>query len=99
MLIIRVIAVMLWTACIMTFCWDVWMLIQTGSFTAKSFGKWWSEIDLSSLTLAQNFVERYVSEGLWNPGIVTVLKWPAWAVFAGFGFILSWISRKSAFAS
>jgi len=88
---------MFWTVCIMAFAWDVWFFIQTGALHTKSFGKWWAEIDGSSLTLCQNFIERYVSEGLWNPGIVTLLKFPAWAVFAAVGLVLSWISRKSAF--
>ena len=98
MLIIRVIAVMFWTVCIMAFAWDAWLFIQTGALHTKSLGKWWAEIDGSSLTLTQNFIERYVSEGLWNPGLITILRMPASAVFAALGIILSWISRKSAFA-
>jgi len=97
MLIIRILALVFWTACILTFGLDLWHLIESGAFTTSSLGRWWFWLDKSSLTLAQNFIERYVSEGLWNPGIVTLLKWPAWAVFAGFGIILSWISRKATF--
>lgn len=98
MLIIRVIAIMMWTGCLLTFGWDLWRFIETGAFHTMSLGRWWFQIDKTSLTLAQNFIERYVWEDLWNPGIVTLLKWPACAVFAGFGLVLSWISRKSAFA-
>ena len=39
MLIIRVIAVMFWTVCIMAFAWDTWLFIQTGALHTKSLGK------------------------------------------------------------
>ncbi|MGI9416000.1 MAG: hypothetical protein ACR2PM_20170 [Hyphomicrobiales bacterium] len=96
MVLIRILAILFWIGCIFTFGLDLWNLVDTGSFSTKSLGRWWFALDKSSLTFAQNFIERYVWEPLWNPGMVTLLKWPAWAVFAGFGFVLSWVSRKTA---
>ncbi len=58
-----------------------------------SLGVWWKWIHLDSLLLLQPAVERHISPVLWDPGIQTVLEWPAAADFAGLGAIF-WLLHR-----
>ncbi|MEM8842681.1 MAG: hypothetical protein AAGD47_12980 [Pseudomonadota bacterium] len=42
-----------------------------------ALGWWWAAIDRDSLLLLQPAVERHLSPALWDPGIQTLLEWPA----------------------
>lgn len=54
----------------------------------RSAGHWWFQLHSTSLQLAQPAVERYVLPELWDPVIVTVLRWPLAAILAGIGVVL-----------
>ena len=68
-------AVALWAGVIQFHLWA-----ETGRFIPLALGQMWFDRDPSSLNLAQAVIERYVWPPLWDPVILTVLRWPAWAV-------------------
>lgn len=65
------------------FAWSV-----TGEWTMIPAGQLWFELHRESLLLLQPAIERHVWPPLWDPGITTILQWPAWAVFGVPGVIL-----------
>lgn len=73
---------------------DIWKMQQTGEFDPRALGARWSDVSPESLVALQNLVERYISSDLWNPGVVTVLLWPAWAVLGGVGIAFLLLSRR-----
>ena len=62
-------------------------LLTDGIIRLAALGEWWAWIHRDSLLLLQPAVERHISPALWDPGIQTVLEWPAAADFAGLGAI------------
>lgn len=63
-----------------------------------ALGEWWAWIDRDSLLLLQPAVERHISPALWDPGLQTVLEWPAALDFAVpgavFGLLAFWRRRR-----
>ena len=63
-----------------------------------ALGEWWAWIDRDSLLLLQPAVERHISPALWDPGIQTLLEWPAAVEFAvlgaAFGLLALWRRRR-----
>ena len=49
-------------------------------FLPLALGQAWFNLDPESLNLVQAVVERHIWPPLWDPVIITVLRWPAWAV-------------------
>lgn len=92
MIIIRLLALAVWLLTVFALALDVLKMSDTGVFDPTALGSLWYKFDMESLTTAQNFVERYVSEFLWNPVIVTLLRMPSWVVLGGFAVILTVIS-------
>jgi hypothetical protein len=68
-------AVALWAAVIQFRLWA-----ETGRFIPLALGQMWFDRSPSSLNLVQAVIQRYVWPPLWDSVIVTVLRWPAWAV-------------------
>jgi hypothetical protein len=56
-------------------------------------GQTWYSLHVESLNLAQVLLERYLWPPLWNPGVVTLLQWPTWVVFAGIAIVLGLVAR------
>lgn len=57
---------------------DIYLAVTSdGVVRLHALGEWWSWIHLDSLLLLQPAVERHLSPALWDPGIQTVLEWPA----------------------
>ena len=48
-----------------------------GKYELLPLGQVWFDIHRGSLNLIQAVIERYVWEPLWDPGIATVLQYPA----------------------
>ena len=94
MIIFRLLALALWVCAALALAMDIWIMTDTGVFAPKALAEWWQTFHSQSLTLMQSVIERYVWSPLWNPGVVTVISWPAFAVLAGFAFLLSIMSRK-----
>lgn len=94
MIVIRLLSLAFWVLAALSLAGDVWAMTETDEFVPKALGQRWADVNLESLTTAQNFVERYISPELWNPGIVTVLSWPAWAVLGAIAIVCSLLSRR-----
>ncbi|MBY8978087.1 hypothetical protein KHP62_19915 [Rhodobacteraceae bacterium NNCM2] len=59
----------------------------------RALGSWWAEVDRDSLLLLQPAVERHLSPALWDPGIQTLLEWPAAPQFMTLGAVIWLIGR------
>ncbi len=66
---------------------------RAGDWQVVPAGKLWFDLHRTSLQLAQPAIERHVWPFLWNPVILTVLQWPAWAVIGVPGLILALTRR------
>ncbi|MEM9443083.1 MAG: hypothetical protein AAGA73_21785 [Pseudomonadota bacterium] len=68
-------------------------------FELRALGSWWAELDRESLLLLQPAVERYVTPAVWDPGIQTLLEWPAAPQFLILGSVLmligAWLRRRA----
>lgn len=56
------------------------MWAASGRFVPLPLGQAWFNIDPPSLNLVQAVIERHIWPPLWDPVLLTVLRWPAWAV-------------------
>lgn len=54
----------------------------------------WSRLAPVTLTLARNAVQRHTHPLAWDPGLVTVLQLPAWALFGVVGALLAYAGRR-----
>ncbi|MEM8793573.1 MAG: hypothetical protein AAGE80_18285 [Pseudomonadota bacterium] len=65
-------------------------------FELRALGWWWAEIHRDSLLLLQPAVERYLLPEIWDPGIQTLLQWPAAPQLLLLGLLLWWLGRRGA---
>ena len=73
---------------------EAMMWAQSGAWTPIAAGQLWFDIHKDSLQLVQPAIERYILPALWDPVILTVLQWPAWAVLGVPGLILAWLADR-----
>ncbi len=73
---------------------DLVRALAEGGYRAEALGALWFRLDVTSLNLVQAVIQRYIWPALWDPGIATVLQWPAWLVFAGLGIVLLALSFR-----
>ena len=73
--------------------WDVVESLRGGTIVVGALGERWYTIDRSSLGLAQAVIQRYVWAELWDPGIATLLLWPAFLVLGVPGVVLAYVCR------
>lgn len=77
--------------------------ITSGKVRLAALGEWWAWLHRDSLLLLQPAVERHLSPVLWDPGIQTLLEWPAALEFAALGGLLwcadRWRRRRRARAA
>ena len=66
----------------------------TGNYPFSSGGQIWFETHPDSINLVQAVVQRYLVPEIWDPGIQTVLLWPAVATLLGAGFIFLILFRR-----
>ena len=81
---------------LLAFGGDYLRWLQSGSLQFAALGELWYRLHPGSLNLAQAVIQRYLFPQLWDPGIVTILTWPAAAVLGGLGIILLIVFRKRA---
>ena len=75
---------------------DVLVWIDTKLWAPISLGQLWFDFSRSSLNLVQAVVQRYIHPFLWDPIIVTVLLWWAFAVLVVLGvLILALFGRRT----
>jgi len=68
--------------------------LRAGEWAPQLLGQLWFEFDSGSLNFLQAIIQRYLLPALWDPGIVTLLLWPAWLVFIIPGALLLILFRK-----
>jgi hypothetical protein len=73
---------------------DVFVWIETKKWAPIALGQLWYNLDPSSLNLAQAVVQRYIHPFLWDPIIVTILLWWAFAVLMVLGVLILALSGR-----
>jgi hypothetical protein len=73
---------------------DGYLVWQGGPWRLAAAGEVWYALSPATLDLSQAVVQRYLWPGLWNPGIVTVLLWPAALVLGVPGLALLAFRRR-----
>ena len=73
---------------------DVFVWIETKNWAPIALGQLWFDLDRSSLNLVQAVVQRYLHPYLWDPIIVTVLLWWAFAVLMVLGALILALSGR-----
>jgi hypothetical protein len=73
---------------------DALVWIDTKHWAPIALGQLWFELDRSSLNLVQAVVQRYINPFLWDPIIVTVLLWWAFAVLMVLGLLILALSGR-----
>ena len=94
MIVFRILALVFWVLAVVTLGIDLMTWLEKDAFVATSLGQWWFALHPGSLNFTQVLTERHLWPALWDPGIVAVLKWPAWAVFGGLAILLTLVSRR-----
>lgn len=56
---------------------EIYAWLQSGTFQLNALGAWWFWLDKDSLQVLQPAVERHISPAIWDPGVQTLLEWPA----------------------
>ena len=77
---VRLLGLLLLLGAVLAAAWQFQIWAQSGRFTPLALGQAWFNLDPESLNLVQAVVERHIWPPLWDPVILTVLRWPAWAV-------------------
>lgn len=67
---------------------------ETGTYPFSKGGELWFQVDPDSLNLVQAVIQRYLVPEVWDPGMQTVLLWPAAATLLGAGIILMLLFRR-----
>ena len=81
--------IMLLGLALITFIYDLMMALHSGSYRVIAAGELWFRLHPYGLNLSQAVIQRYLSPGLWDPVIVSLLQWPAWSIFGAPGAILT----------
>jgi len=89
--VFRVLAIIFFGFALVAFAVDLYSsLSNDGIIRMAALGEWWAWAHRDSLLMLQPAIERHISPALWDPGIQTVLEWPAVADLAGLGVIF-WV--------
>src|SRR5437660_11646173 len=75
---------------------DVFVWIDTKRWAPIAVGQLWFDLGRSSLNLVQAVVQRYIHPFLWDPIIVTVLLWWAFAVLRVLGVLIRALAGRRA---
>jgi hypothetical protein len=73
---------------------DVLVWIDTKRWAPLALGQLWYDLHRSSLNLVQAVVQRYIHPFLWDPIIVTILLWWAFAVMMLLGLLILALSHR-----
>ena len=68
--------------------YEIWLPVQAGAYRMIAAGELWYRLHPGSLNLSQAVIQRYVHPSVWEPGIVTLLRWPAWSLLGAPGLVL-----------
>ena len=59
---------------------DSALMVQGVASGPEALGALWYRVDPAGLNATQAFVQRYLHPAIWNPGITTLLRWPAFVL-------------------
>jgi hypothetical protein len=94
MIIFRVLAALFLILGLVALGGDIYVsLTGDGVIRLQALGEWWAWIHRDSLLMLQPAIERHISPALWDPGIQTLLVWPAVADLVGLAAIFWLLSR------
>ncbi|HET6520965.1 MAG TPA: hypothetical protein VFG47_14265 [Geminicoccaceae bacterium] len=68
--------------------YELWLSTEAGAYRMVAAGELWYRLDSGSLNLSQAVIQRYVHPWVWEPAIVTLLRWPAWSLLGAPGVVL-----------
>ncbi|WP_341704384.1 hypothetical protein [Ferrovibrio sp.] len=68
--------------------------LQNGTLVLSALGEFWYRLDPGSLNLLQAVVQRWLLPEIWDPGVITILTWPAILALGIPGLLLLVIFRK-----
>ncbi|HLT77383.1 MAG TPA: hypothetical protein VKZ87_08350 [Ferrovibrio sp.] len=68
--------------------------LESGALDFAALGEVWSRFAPASLNLLQTIVQGFLPSALWDPGLVTILTWPAVAVLGVLGVFLLLVCRR-----
>ena len=92
----RLIGWMVFLAGLAVLARDAFVWIETKQWAPIALGQLWYNLSPSSLNLVQAVVQRYIHPFLWDPIIVTILLWWAFAVLVVLGvLILALFGRRT----
>ncbi len=89
----RLIGWLLLAAALMSLGWDVVASLDANRIVINALGEQWFAFDRDTLTATQRFVQENIPF-LWDPVMMTLLRWPGWIVFALLGILFLLIFRK-----
>ena len=85
---LRVLAVLFVLLALIALAGDLYASLSAdGVIRLGALGEWWASIHRDSLLLLQPAVERHITPEIWDPGIQTLLEWPAAVEFAVLGAV------------
>lgn len=87
-LVVRVIGLLLVAVAVIVAAIEMSRSFESGKWNVIPLGKLWYDLSPGSLNLIQAVTQRYLAPQIWEPGVVTVLTWPAWGVLGGLGLVL-----------
>ena len=96
MLLGRILGWLLMAVALLALGGDALRWLETGMVGFISLGDFWARLDPPTWNLLQAIGRDYLPPVLWDPGLATLLRWPAVAVLGIFGLVLLLIFRRRA---
>ncbi|MGD1933695.1 MAG: hypothetical protein ACFB0Z_04160 [Candidatus Phaeomarinobacter sp.] len=97
MVIFRLLGLVLIAGALMVFGADVLRSLESGEVGINSFAEVWALLDarlgMTSLDGFKAWAEVTLPPAAWDPGVVSVLSYPAWAVLGVLGIVIALIFR------
>jgi hypothetical protein len=85
---VRLLAMKLLAGALLAAALQFQLWAETERFVPLGLGQMWFELHPSSFTATQAAVEQHVWPALWDPVMVTMLRWEAWAVLGAPALVL-----------
>ena len=97
MIIFRLLGLVLIAGALMVFGADALRSLESGEVGINSFAEVWALLDgrLGTMSLDgfKAWAEATLPPAAWDPGVVSVLSYPAWAVLGVLGIVIALIFR------
>ncbi|WP_027838411.1 hypothetical protein [Pyruvatibacter mobilis] len=97
MIVFRLIGLVFIAGALMVFGADVLRSLESGEVGINSFAQVWALLDqrlgTTSLEGFKAWAESTLPAAAWDPGVVSVLSYPAWAVLGVIGIVIALIFR------